>query len=92
MAFKAAAEAAAENNLSVKLYYNDYNISYAGPKATAVQNLVKDLQSRDIQIDGVGLEAHFALGQIPLADAHGPGNRHCGHGAGRQCGSAPERG
>jgi endo-1,4-beta-xylanase len=69
MAFKAAAEAVAENNLSAKLYYNDYNISYAGPKATAVQNLVKDLQSRDIQIDGVGLEAHFALDQTPLADA-----------------------
>lgn len=49
----------------VKLYYNDYNIEYAGAKATAAQNLVKSLKARGIQIDGVGLQGHFIVGQTP---------------------------
>lgn len=65
MAFNAAAEAVKANNLKVKLYYNDYNIEYPGAKATAAQNLVKELQSRNIQIDGVGLESHFIAGETP---------------------------
>ncbi|CAK4034090.1 glycoside hydrolase family 10 [Lecanosticta acicola] len=69
MAFKAAADAVKENNLKVKLYYNDYNIEYAGNKSTAAQNLVQELQSRGIQIDGVGLESHFIAGETPSQEA-----------------------
>lgn len=65
MAFKAAADAVKQNKLKVKLYYNDYNIEYAGDKSTAAQNLVKNLKSRGIQIDGVGLESHFIAGSTP---------------------------
>lgn len=38
---------------------------YPGAKATAAQNLVKELQARNIQIDGVGLESHFIVDQTP---------------------------
>lgn len=62
MAFAAAQEAVKKNGLKVKLYYNDYNIEYPGAKSTAAQNIVKELQSQNIQIDGVGLESHFIVG------------------------------
>ncbi|KAJ6114320.1 hypothetical protein N7486_000098 [Penicillium sp. IBT 16267x] len=48
-----------------KLYYNDYNIEYAGSKATAAQNIVKLVQSYGAKIDGVGLQAHFIVGSTP---------------------------
>ncbi|KXS93801.1 hypothetical protein AC578_9466 [Pseudocercospora eumusae] len=65
MAFKAAADTIKKHNLDVKLYYNDYGIEKAGNKSTAAENLVKQLQSRGIQIDGVGLESHFTVGDTP---------------------------
>lgn len=48
----------------MKLYYNDYNIESPGAKSTAAQKLVKQLQKRNIQIDGVGLESHFIAGML----------------------------
>lgn len=65
LAFQAAAHAVAANNLSVKLYYNDYNIEYVGDKSAAAQALVAQLQERGIQIDGVGFESHFIVGDTP---------------------------
>ncbi|KAJ4396708.1 hypothetical protein N0V93_000929 [Gnomoniopsis smithogilvyi] len=65
MAFDAATKAVQKNNLNVKLYYNDYNIEYAGNKSTAAQSLVSQLKARGIQIDGIGLESHFIAGQTP---------------------------
>lgn len=59
MAFEYAEKAVKDHKLNVKLYYNDYNIEYPGPKSTAAQNIVKELKARNIQIDGVGLESHF---------------------------------
>jgi endo-1,4-beta-xylanase len=53
----------------VKLYYNDYNIEYSGVKATAALNLVKSLKARNIKIDGVGLQAHFIVGETPSLSA-----------------------
>jgi endo-1,4-beta-xylanase len=58
-----AFETAAMFDPTVKLYYNDYNIETAGAKATSAQNLVKSLKSRGIKIDGVGLQAHFIVGE-----------------------------
>ena len=66
MAFDAAQKAIEKNWLNVKLYYNDYNIESPGAKATAAQNLVKQLKGRGIQIDGVGLESHFIAGEPHL--------------------------
>ena len=63
MAFAAAQKAVKKHGLSVKLYYNDYNIESPGNKTTAALNLVTELKGRGIQIDGVGLESHFIAGE-----------------------------
>jgi endo-1,4-beta-xylanase len=60
-----AFETAALYDSKVKLYYNDYNIESAGAKSTAAQNLVSSLKARGIKIDGVGLQAHFIVGETP---------------------------
>lgn len=65
LAFNAATKAVKKNKLQVKLYYNDYNIEYAGNKSTAAQSLVKQVKARGDQIDGVGLESHFIAGETP---------------------------
>lgn len=65
LAFQAAAQAVQVHGFSVKLYYNDYNIESPGDKATAAQGLVTQLQERGIQIDGIGLESHFVVGETP---------------------------
>jgi GH35 family endo-1,4-beta-xylanase len=45
---------------SAKLVYNDYNIEQKGnPKADRVFELVKDMKTRGIPIDAVGLQAHY---------------------------------
>ncbi|EPS25816.1 putative endo-beta-1,4-xylanase [Penicillium oxalicum 114-2] len=70
LAFKFAQEALAEIGAhDVKLYYNDYGIENQGTKSAAVLKLVKQLRSRGLRIDGVGLESHFIVGETPsLAD------------------------
>ncbi|MHC3468359.1 endo-1,4-beta-xylanase [Streptomyces sp. 7R007] len=50
---------------AAKLYINDYNVEGVNAKSTALYNLVKDLRSRGVPIDGVGLQAHLVLGQVP---------------------------
>lgn len=55
-AFKFAKQAAP----NAKLYYNDYNL-FKPEKRAGVVALVKRLQSKNIQIDGVGLQAHYSL-------------------------------
>jgi len=66
-AFRTAEAAVKANNLKVKLYYNDYNIEYPGNKSTSAQNLVKAIKAQGIQIDGVGLQSHFIVGETPSA-------------------------
>ncbi|KAJ4423603.1 hypothetical protein N0V82_001770 [Gnomoniopsis sp. IMI 355080] len=60
-----AFNAAAAADPSAKLYYNDYNIEYAGAKLTAAINIVKGIQSAGVKIDGVGLQGHFIVGSTP---------------------------
>ena len=62
IAFAAAAAAAPP---SVKLYYNDYNIEYPGPKATRAQQLIADIKAQGVRIDGAGLQSHFIVGETP---------------------------
>lgn len=47
---------------TAKLYINEYNLDYAGPKINALIALVKRLQSRGVPIDGIGTQSHLALG------------------------------
>jgi endo-1,4-beta-xylanase len=50
---------------NAKLYINDYNVEGKNSKSDALYKLVKELKSKDVPIHGVGLQAHFILGQIP---------------------------
>ncbi|KAJ5662577.1 uncharacterized protein N7477_010193 [Penicillium maclennaniae] len=61
--------AAAAIDPNVKLYYNDYNIEYSGPKSAAAQKIVKLVQSYGVKIDGVGLQSHFIVGSTPSKSA-----------------------
>ncbi|KAJ7126332.1 glycoside hydrolase superfamily [Mycena epipterygia] len=54
---------------AAKLYINDYNIETAGAKATAMLNLVKELQAANIPIDGIGMESHLIVGEVPAASS-----------------------
>ncbi|KAJ7485762.1 endo-1,4-beta-xylanase C precursor [Mycena latifolia] len=54
---------------AAKLYINDYNIETAGAKATAMLNLVKELQAANVPIDGIGMESHLIVGEVPSASS-----------------------
>ena len=60
-----ALQAARNADPDTKLYINDYGVEGAGPKATALLNLAKSLKEQGIPVDGVGLQGHFQLGQVP---------------------------
>ncbi|KIQ66778.1 glycoside hydrolase [Kitasatospora griseola] len=50
---------------NAKLYLNDYNIEGVNAKSDAMYQLVSSLKSQGVPIDGVGLESHFIVGQVP---------------------------
>jgi endo-1,4-beta-xylanase len=50
---------------AARLYINDYNVEGVNAKSTALYNLVKSLKAAGVPIDGVGLQAHLVLGQVP---------------------------
>jgi endo-1,4-beta-xylanase len=50
---------------AAKLYINDYNVEGVNAKSTALYNLVKSLKQQGVPIDGVGLQAHLIVGQVP---------------------------
>ncbi|HEY0501586.1 MAG TPA: endo-1,4-beta-xylanase [Kutzneria sp.] len=50
---------------NAKLYLNDYNIEGQNAKSDAMYRLVSGLKSQGVPIDGVGLESHFIVGQVP---------------------------
>ncbi|KAJ7249760.1 endo-1,4-beta-xylanase A precursor [Mycena haematopus] len=50
---------------AAKLYINEYNIDSAGAKATAMLNLVQSLKAAGTPIDGVGIQGHLIVGEVP---------------------------
>jgi endo-1,4-beta-xylanase len=60
-AFRAARAA----DPTAKLYYNDYNTDGIGAKSDGVYNMVKAFKQQGVPIDGVGLQAHLIVGQVP---------------------------
>jgi endo-1,4-beta-xylanase len=50
---------------NAKLYLNDFNIEGENAKSNAMFSLVQSLLSQGVPINGVGLESHFILGQVP---------------------------
>ena len=50
---------------NAKLYLNDYNIEGQNAKSDAIYALVSQLKAQGAPIDGVGLESHFIVGQVP---------------------------
>ncbi|MEV7388474.1 MULTISPECIES: endo-1,4-beta-xylanase [unclassified Streptomyces] len=50
---------------AAKLYINDYNVEGVNAKSDALYNLVRSLKAAGVPIDGVGLQAHLILGQVP---------------------------
>ena len=68
IAFRLAAAA----DPTAKLYYNDYNLEYAGPKAQAAARIVKLVQSYGVKIDGVGFQGHLVTEKTPTQDVPTP--------------------
>jgi len=60
-----AFEYARQADPDAQLYYNDYNM-WKQPQYEAVSRLIKDLQSKGVRIDGLGIQGHWALDYPPL--------------------------
>ncbi|TFK26284.1 glycosyl hydrolase family 10 protein [Coprinopsis marcescibilis] len=52
-----------------KLYINDYNLDYAGPKIDNTLALVQRLRTAGTPIDGIGTQAHLVVGRIAAFDS-----------------------
>ncbi|MFC7387347.1 endo-1,4-beta-xylanase [Sphaerisporangium rhizosphaerae] len=44
-----------------KLYINDYNLEWNTAKIAQTLNIVKDLKSKRVQIDGIGFQGHLGI-------------------------------
>ncbi|MBN2102737.1 endo-1,4-beta-xylanase [bacterium] len=55
-----AFEYAHEADPGAKLYYNDYSL-YFPAKRNGVVRLIRNLQSKGIRVDGIGLQGHWGL-------------------------------
>ena len=59
-----ALRAARTADPAAKLYINDFNIEFPGAKSTAMQNLVRNLKSQGVPLDGIGLQSHLIVGTV----------------------------
>jgi endo-1,4-beta-xylanase len=56
-----AFEYAHEADPNAELYYNDYNIEQPAKRNPALIKLLKDLKSKGVHINGVGIQAHWHM-------------------------------
>lgn len=54
-----------EADPQARLYYNDYDLEWGGPKLEAVLSLVRNLRLRGVPIHGVGFQAHHRVDHLP---------------------------
>ena len=54
-----------EADPKARLYLNDYGIEGVNAKSDAAYALVRSLTADHVPISGIGLESHFALGDLP---------------------------
>jgi endo-1,4-beta-xylanase len=52
---------------NAKLYLNDYNIEGLNAKSDAMFALAQSLLAQGVPLDGIGLESHFILNQVPAS-------------------------
>jgi endo-1,4-beta-xylanase len=62
---------------NIKLFYNDFNLEFFGPKSDAAFALVKQLLAQGVPIDGVGFQGHLGAqfgfdSRVPEADVRMP--------------------
>jgi endo-1,4-beta-xylanase len=50
---------AREGDRNVKLFYNDFNLEFFGPKSDAAYALVKQLLAQGVPVDGIGFQGHL---------------------------------
>ena len=62
-AFRLAQKAAPHT----KLYYNDYNIEQPQKRAGAIA-IIKKIQAAGVRIDGVGIQGHWRVDNVPMND------------------------
>jgi endo-1,4-beta-xylanase len=62
-AFRLAQKAAPHT----RLYYNDYNIEQPKKRAGAVA-IIKKVQAAGVRIDGVGIQGHWHVDNVPMQD------------------------
>lgn len=62
---EAALRAAHDADPGARLFINDFDIEWPGPKQDAVYQLVADLRARGVPLDGVGIQAHWSIGDVP---------------------------
>lgn len=64
-AFKTADEVRKELGLDIKLFYNDYESDNPNKLAKTIE-MVKELQARNIPIDGIGMQCHYSVGNFNM--------------------------
>jgi endo-1,4-beta-xylanase len=52
---------------NVELYYNDFNIELPGKRVRTL-DLLSRLSAEGIRVDGVGIQGHWILDQLPVAE------------------------
>jgi len=62
-----AFELAAKASPNTELYYNDYNIEQPMKRAGAI-SLIKKIQAAGVRIDGVGIQGHWSINNLPVED------------------------
>lgn len=61
-----AFEFAHEADPDAELYYNDYNLWKPAKREGAIR-IAKELRARGVRIDGIGEQAHWGVGEPPIA-------------------------